>query len=122
METQAEYKVPSDSNMPMHAYVVMLHLASQGYTTFVEMREVLCRETAGSYYIVILDYIVKKIEQLEEEWGEGHPARSRLSFSIRMVARGNGCARELTGDSTVQPTLQQIAKLTASVAGLRQMG
>ena len=37
MEPQAEYKVSSDSNMPMHAYVVV----SQGYTTFVEMRKVL---------------------------------------------------------------------------------
>ena len=115
METQAEYKVPSDSNMPMHAYVVMLHLVSQGYTTFVEMREVLCRETAGSYYIVILDYIVKKIEQLGEEWGEDIPPITALVFNQDGSA-GKWVCEELTGDSTVQPTLQQIAKLAASVA------
>ena len=39
--------------MPMYLYVVMLHLVSQSYTTFVEMREVLRRETQGSYYILL---------------------------------------------------------------------
>ena len=49
METQAEYV--RKSNMPMHAYVVMLHLVSQGHSDFVEMREVLSRESQGTYYI-----------------------------------------------------------------------
>ena len=68
METQAEYKTSNrKSNMPMHAYVIMLHLVSQGHSDFVEMREVLSRESQGSYYILILAYIVNKIEKLEEE-------------------------------------------------------
>ena len=66
METQTEYKVSSESNMPMHAYVGLLHLVSQGYTNFVEIRKVLCRKSPGSYYISILAHIVKGIERLEE--------------------------------------------------------
>ena len=38
METEAQYKV-SKSPMDMHAYVVMLHLVSQGYTDFVRKCE-----------------------------------------------------------------------------------
>ena len=68
--------------MPMHAYVVLLHLVSQGYTNFVEMRKVLCRESQGTYYISILAYIVNGIDRLSEEWGEEIP-RSQLSFLIR---------------------------------------
>ena len=49
-----------ESDMSIHAYVIMLHLTSQGYSNFIEMRKVLCRNTAGSYYIVLLAYIVKK--------------------------------------------------------------
>ena len=115
METQAEYKVLSDSNMPMHAYVVMLHLVSQGYTTFVEMREVLCRESPGTYYITILDYIFKKIEQLEEEWSEDIPPITILVFNQDGSASQWAC-ETLTGDGAVQPTLQQMAELAASVA------
>ena len=38
METEAQYITSQpDSNMPMHAYVVMLHLVSQGYSDFTEM-------------------------------------------------------------------------------------
>ena len=55
-----------ESNMPMHAYVVLLHLVSQGYTKFVEMRKVLCRESQGTYYISILAYIVNGIDRLSD--------------------------------------------------------
>ena len=114
METQAEYKV-SRSNMPMHAYVVMLHLVSQGYTDFVEMRKVLSRKSQGSYYITILAHIVKKIEQLEEEWGEPIPPITALVFNSDGSASKWTC-ETLAGDGDVQPTARQIAELAASVA------
>ena len=88
METQAEYKV-SRSNMPMHAYVVMLHLVSQGYTDFVEIREVLSRESQGSYYITVLAHIVKKIGQLKEKWGNLY-RQSQPLFSIVTEVRASG--------------------------------
>ena len=81
METQAEYKTSSESNKPMHAYVVLLHLVSQGYTNFVEMRKVLCRESQGTYYISILAYIVNGIDRLSEEWGEEIPPITVLVFN-----------------------------------------
>ena len=107
--------VPSQSNMPMHAYVVMLHLISQGHINFTEMRKVLCRESPGSYYIQILAYLVKEIERLKQEWGESIPPITALVFNTNGTAPK--WAREvLTGDSETQPTLQQIAELAASVA------
>ena len=116
METQAEYKtVQSASNMPVHAYVVMLHLVSQGYSDFTEIRKVLCRESPGSYYITLLDSIVKKLNLLEEEWGETIPPITALVFNTDGRASGWSC-EILTGDSKQQPTAKQVAGLTASVA------
>ena len=43
----------------------------------------LCRESPGSYYISILEYIVRKIKQFEEEWNETYPLE-QPSFSIQM--------------------------------------
>ena len=43
----------------------MLHLVSQRYTNFVDIREVPSQESQDSYYITISVHIVKKIEQLE---------------------------------------------------------
>ena len=114
METEAQYKV-SKSPMDMHAYVVMLHLVSQGYTDFVEIRKVLSRESQGSYYITILAHIVKKIEQLEEEWGERIPPITALVFNSDGSASKWTC-ETLAGDGSVQPTAKQIAELAASVA------
>lgn len=101
--------------MPMHAYVVMLHLVSQGYTDFVEIREVLARESQGSYYITILAHIVKKIEQLEEEWGEPIPPITALVFNSDGTASKWTC-ETLAGHGDVQPTAKQVAELAASVA------
>ena len=39
------------SNMPTHAYVVLLHLISQGYSTFIEMADLLCQDRRGQYKI-----------------------------------------------------------------------
>ena len=118
-EVSVEKKDGSDvapkSNMPMHAYVVMLHLVSQGHINFTEMRKVLCRESPGSYYIQILAHLVKEIGRLEREWGESIPPITALVFNTNGSAPK--WAREvLTGDSETQPTLQQIAELAASVA------
>ena len=115
-EEQAEYgTLPSESNMPMHAYVVMLHLVSQEYSDFTEMRKVLCRESPGSYYITILDDLVKKIERLEEAWGETIPPITALVFNTDGHASKWTC-KVLTGDGETQPTAKQIAEIAASVA------
>lgn len=114
-EEQAENITSSESNMPMHAYVVMLHLISQGYSDFTEIRKVLCRESAGSYYITILEHIVRKIEVLKEEWDESIPPITALVFNTDGHASKWSC-KILTGDGETQPTAKQVAKLAASVA------
>lgn len=115
LEEQAEYVTPSESNMPMHAYVVMLHLVSQGYSDFTEIRRVLCRESPGSYYITILEHIVRKIEVLEEAWDETIPPITALVFNTDGRASQWTC-EILTGDGETQPTAKQVAQLAASVA------
>lgn len=120
-EEVSEYHVKSGtesetkSSLPMHAYVVMLHLVSQGYSTFIEMRNVLCREGPGTYYITILAHIVKKIAVLEDEWGESIPPITALVFNSDGNASKWAC-QEFTGSGENQPTLQQITELVASVA------
>ena len=104
-----------ESNMPMHAYVVMLHLVSRGHINFTEMRKVLCRESPGSYYIRILAHLVKEIDRLEREWDESIPPITALVFNTNGTAP-KWTREVLTGDSETQPTLQQIAELAASVA------
>ena len=115
METQAEYKVSSDSDMPMHAYVVMLHLVSQGYSDFTELKELLCLDYYGNYYGNLLERIVRKIAELEKEWGESIPPITALVFKTDGTATEWVC-ETLTSDSTTQPTAKQISELTASVA------
>ncbi|RKU22899.1 hypothetical protein C6503_03815 [Candidatus Poribacteria bacterium] len=115
LEEQDEYVTsPSESNMPMHAYVVMLHLVSQGYSDFTEIRKVLCRESAGTYYITILDHIFRKLKTLEKEWGESIPPITALVFNTDGRAPKWTC-EILTGDGDVQPTAKQVAELAASV-------
>ena len=115
-EEQAEdVTSSSESNMPMHAYVVILHLVSQGYSDFTEIRKVLCRESPGSYYITLLEHIVRKLQGLEDEWGETIPAITALVFNTDGRAPKWSC-ETLAGDGDVQPTAKQVAKLAASVA------
>ena len=116
VEKQAEYiTTQPKSNMPMHVYVVMLHLVSQGYSDFTEIRKVLCRESVGSYYITLFKHIVRKIKVLEEAWDESIPPITALVFNIDGRAPKWTC-EVLTGDGDVQPTAKQGAKLAASVA------
>ena len=103
------------SNMPMYAYVVMLHLVSQGYSDFAEIRKVLCRESAGSYYITFLEHIVRKFKGLEEAWDETIPPITALVFNTDGRVSQWTC-EVLTGNGDVQPTAKQIAELAASVA------
>lgn len=116
METQAEYVTSNNkSNMPMHAYVVMLHLVSQGYSTFIEIADLLCQDRRGQYKIKILEYIVNGRKHLEELWDESIPSITALVFDKHERASEWSC-KDLTGDPKKQPTLQQIAELAASVA------
>ena len=116
IEAQAEsVTTQPESNMPMHVYVVMLHLVSQGYSNFTEIRKVLCRESPGNYYHRVLGRIVRKIEALEKEWDESIPRITALVFNTD--GRASKWSRELlTGDEKVDPTAKQVAKLAASVA------
>ena len=118
MDTQAEDTVSpksEKSDMPMHAYVVMLHLVSQGYTDFTELKELLCLDYYGNYYTTLLDRIFKTIETLKEEWGESIPPITALVFKTDGTATEWVC-EILTGSTETQPTAKQIAELTTSVA------
>ena len=116
LEEQAEYVTAQPkSNMPTHAYVVLLHLVSQGYSTFIEMADLLCQDRRGQYKIKILEYIVNGRKHLERLWDESIPSITALVFDKHERASEWSC-EDLTGDRKKQPTLQQIAELAASVA------
>lgn len=116
METETPYLTQNpDSNMPMHAYVVMLHLISKRYSNVTEIRKVLCRERDGHYTFRILKHVFDKIVELEKEWGERIPRINALVFKEDGSATKKGC-RHLSGHLNVQPTPKQVAEFAASVA------
>ena len=118
METEAEYKVSAQSeksDMPMHAYVVMLHLVSQGYTDFTELKEVLSLDYYDDYYTDLLERIGRQIASLETQWDESIPLITALVFKTDGTVPESIC-ETLTGNGQTQPTAKQIAELTASVA------
>ena len=106
---------PDLTEASSHLVYTMLHLISQGYTDFKELKELLDLDYHGSYYALLLGRIVRKIAELEEEWGESLPPITALVFRADGTATAWVC-ETLTGNSTTQPTAKQIAELKASVA------
>ena len=106
---------PDLTEASSHLVYTMLHLISQGYTDFKELKELLGLDYHGSYYALLLGRIVRKIAELEEEWGESIPPITALVFRADGTATAWACER-LTGNSTTQPTAKQITELKESVA------
>ena len=114
MELHAKYQVATEADIPICAYVLLLHLVHERYVDFDEMQKVIHREAPESYYITLLDYIVQKIRQLEAEWGEKIPPITALVFNQDGSASTWACA-QITGDADVSPNLHQIVQLTNAV-------
>ena len=104
------------SKTDIQAYVVMFYLVRQKVSTFKELASLLGLKQVGNHLPNnVLDGIHRKIESLEAEWDEEMPKINALVFKDEGIATTWVC-EILTNDKNKQPTAQQIAELTATVA------
>lgn len=115
MKETAENTTTS-STTEIQSYVVMLHLVREKASTFKELANLLSLKQVGNHLPNnILDGIHRKIESLEAKWDEEIPKINALVFKNDSTATSWFCEM-LTDDENTQPTAQQIAEFTASVA------
>lgn len=118
MEETAENTTTS-STTEIQSYVVMLHLVREKASTFKQLANLLGLKQVGNHLPNnVLDGIHRKIESLEaneDKWNEEIPKINALVFKNDGTATSWVC-KMLTGDKDTQPTAQQIAEFTASVA------
>ena len=105
----------SKEDTPTYAHTVLSHLISEHEMNFVEMRNLLGISHDGFWFGDLLEYIVKGIGYLREEWGESIPWITALVFDKNGNSSEWACKR-LTGNPKTQPTPQQIEKFKADVA------
>ena len=101
----------------MEAYIVLLHLVSQGWATFSDIRDLLGWEIfkqAEARRIVA--YINSKLPALSEEWGEDIPRINAFMFNRRGKCTSYVCEEIFDCDDGEQPTPLQIAEYTKKIA------
>ena len=106
----------------MEAYLVLLHLVSQGWATFPEMKKILGWKEPGfrrGQAIDIVGHINQKLIQLSEEWGEPIPRINAFLFYKNGTCTDYICENIKNifgGDDGQQPTPIQIAELATKIA------
>ena len=103
----------------MQAYLVLLHLVSQGWATFPDMREILGWEEPGfrrGQARHIVAHINQKLIQLSEEWGEPIPRINAFLFYKDGTCTDYICENIFGCDEGQQPSPRQIADLAKKIA------
>ena len=101
----------------MEAYVVLLHLVSQGWATFRDIQDILGWETwKQAVAINIVAYINAKLPDLSEEWGEDIPMINVFMFNRNGKCTSYVCQEIFGCDEGEQPTPRQIAEYAKKIA------
>ena len=102
----------------MEAYIVLLHLVSQGWANFADIRDLLGWDIFKmGVALSIIAYINEKLIALSEEWGEDVP-----HINAFMFITGSGecsdfiAANIFGGDDGKQPSPRQIAQYAKKIA------
>ena len=102
----------------MEAYIVLLHLVSQGWATFADIRDLLGWDIFKmGVALSIIAYINEKLIALSEEWGEDVP-----HINAFMFITGSGecssyiCENVFGCDDGEQPSPRQIAEYAKKIA------
>ena len=101
----------------MEAYIVLLHLVSQGWATFSDIRDLLGWEIfkqAEARRIVA--HINSKLPALSEEWDEDIPRINAFMFNRRGKCTSYICAEVFDCDDGEQPSPLQIAEYAKKIA------
>ena len=101
----------------MDAYIIMLHLRSQGWTNFTEIWKLLGWEqfyNAKAQRRVA--HINRMILYLSEQWGEDIPRINAFVFTGVTECTSYICERVFGKDEGEQPTAKEIAEHAAKIA------
>lgn len=104
-------------NFAMHAYMIMLHLRSQGWTNFTEIRKLFCwKHFKQAVAIESVGYINATIERLREEWDEYIPKINAFVFTGGTECTSYICKNVFCKSDGKQPRSKEIAAHAAAVA------
>lgn len=101
----------------MHAYIIMLHLRSQGWTNFTEIRKLFCWEHFKmAVAIDSVGHINATIRYLSEKWGEDIPRINAFVFTKGTEATPY-IVKNIFGNSDAeQPRPKEVAAYAAAIA------
>jgi hypothetical protein len=100
----------------MEAYIVLLHLVSQGWATFRDIQDILGWETwKQAVAINIVAYINSKLPALSEEWGEDIPQINVFMFNLDGECTSYVCEEIFGCDEGKQPSPRQIAEYAKKI-------
>ena len=102
----------------MHAYVIMLHLRSQGWTNFTEIRKLLgWKRFKQAVAIDSVGHINHTIMYLSEQWGEDIPRINAFVFTGVTESTDYICKNVFgTSGKEEQPRSKEIAAHAGKIA------
>ena len=102
----------------MEAYIVLLHLVSQGWANFADIRDLLGWDIFKmGVALSIIAYINEKLIALSEEWGEDVPRMNAFMFRTDSgECSPYICANVFDCDDGEQPSPRQIAQYAKKIA------
>ena len=101
----------------MEAYIVLLHLVSQGWATFTDIRDLLgWKIFKMGVAFNIVAHINEKLPALSKEWGEEIPHINAFVFNKDGGCSGYICANIFGCDDGEQPSPLQIAEYAKKIA------
>ena len=101
----------------MCAYIILLHLRSQGWTNFTEIRKLFCMDHFKiGLAIGSVGHINKMIRYLSKKWGEDIPTINAFCFTKETECSSDICEKVLPKRKGEQPRPKEIAEYAAKIA------
>lgn len=101
----------------MEAYIVLLHLVSQGWAKFSDIRDLLGWERfRNGHAQLIIAHINNKLPTLSEEWDEEVPHINAFMFNRHGKCSAYVCENIFDCDEGEQPSQLQIAEYAKKIA------
>ena len=101
----------------MEAYIVLLHLVSQGWATFTDIRDLVGWDVwKQSEAQRIVAHINNRLPKLSEEWGEEIPHINAFVFNRFGKCTSYICENVFGCDEGEQPSARQIAEYSKKIA------
>ena len=110
-------KPETTANVKRHAYIIMLHLRSQGWTNFTEIRKLFGWEKMKmGLAISSVAHINNGIDYLREEWGEDIPKMNVFVFTGVTECTPYTCENVFGNADGSQPRPKEIAEYAVKIA------